>query len=76
MKKLLVLGSLVVGALAYPNCAMCHAGSMSLSNQTPAQIEAKLVAMKKAHMGGTMGGIVSSMSYEEIKEAAKIYGKK
>jgi len=72
MKKLVLFG-LVVSGLFAANCTMCHNGSyqVKLDKFTPAQISKM---MKKAGM--TMPGIAKSMSDEDIKKAAKLYGKK
>ena len=74
MKKLSILGLLVVSSFGY-NCGMCHNGMYkdSLSNLTPKEIVKKMHEFKKSN--GTMADIAKKMSDEEIEEVAKEYGK-
>ncbi len=76
MKKLSILGLLVVSALAYPSCGMCHNGMFqdSLSNLTPKEIITKMHEFKKSN-GTRMSSIAKEMTDKEIEEVAKEYGK-
>jgi len=78
MKKLVLFGLMVSGLFA-TNCAMCHNGSyqVKLDKFTPQEITQMMMDFRNGKKAGmTMPGMAKSMSVEDIKKAAKEYGKK
>jgi cytochrome c553 len=77
MKKFLFVLILAVLGFAYPNCGMCHNGSVAvdLSKFSAEEIKKDLYAFKSGKMKHSMMDFVKEMSDEEIEEAAKKYGK-
>jgi len=78
MKKL-VLFTLVVSGLFAANCAVCHNGSyqVKLDRFSPQDIIQIMMEFKNGEKHGmTMSGMAKVMSVEDIKKAAKEYGKK
>ncbi len=78
MKKLIILGLGVAALFAYPQCTMCHNGSVAvdLSKISYKEVKEDLIKFKKAEMKHSMMNFVKDMSDKEIDEAAKKYSKK
>ena len=77
MKKLLTVSLFAVLGFSYPNCGMCHNGSVAvdLKKFSAEEIKKDLYAFKSGKMKHSMMNFVKEMSDEEIEEAAKKYGK-
>ena len=77
MKKLIILGLGVASLFAYPQCTMCHNGSVAvdLSKMSYEEIKQDLMKFKKGEMKHSMMNFVKDMSDKEIDEAARKYSK-
>jgi len=77
MKKILLFG-LVVSGLFAANCTMCHNGSyqVKLDKFTPQEITQIMMDFRNSKKAGmTMPAMAKAMSVEDIKKAAKEFGK-
>ncbi|WP_456488275.1 c-type cytochrome [Caminibacter pacificus] len=77
MKKLLAVSLIAVLGFSYPNCGMCHNGSVAvdLKKFSAEEIKKDLYAFKSGKMKHSMMNFVKKMSDTEIEEAAKKYGR-